>query len=72
MVTLSYLIREQDVISKQGGNFSQKSKQTGCNKQTGWGKLSQVVKQTGCFKQAKTGKTTPKPYFKVKDTWYRQ
>ena len=43
-----------------------------CNKRTGWGKFSQVIKQTGCFKQAKTGKTTPKPYFKVTNTWHHQ
>ena len=54
---LGYLLREQDVISEQGGIV----KRTGCNKQTGWGEFSQVVEQTGCFKQAKTGKTTPKP-----------
>ena len=36
--TLSYLLKKQDVISKQGGGNSLKYvvKQTGCINQTGW------------------------------------
>ena len=56
LFTLSYLLREQDVISEQGEYSLKIVKRTGCNKRIGWGKFSQVVKQTGCFKQAKTGK----------------